>query len=60
MTWSAISCPCNGSSVQTCLVTYVAACLLPPHQSLSVQAVLGGGGVRGGGIVRQGAAAAGP
>lgn len=48
--------PCN----RACLVKYVTVRLLPSYQSLSVQAVLGGGGVRGGGVVRQGAAAAGP
>lgn len=42
------------------IAEYIAACLLPSRWSLSVQAVLGGGGVRGGGIVGQGAAAAGP
>lgn len=35
-------------------------CRFPSRRSLSVQAVLGGGGVRGGGVVVQGAPAARP
>ncbi len=46
--------PCNGPvSTHACLFRHVSAC-----QSPSVQAVLGGGGVCGGGVVVQGAPAA--
>lgn len=36
----------------------VSVCLFPSYQSLSVQAILGGGGVCGGGVIGQGAPAA--
>lgn len=36
----------------------VTVCLFPSRRPLSVQAVLGGGGVRGGGVIVQGAPAA--
>lgn len=48
--------PCNGPTcIRACLFQI---CLYLFHQSLSVQAVLGGGGVCGGGVVGQGAPAA--
>lgn len=44
---------------RACLFKHVTVCHSLSHQSLSVQAVLGGGGVRGGGVIRKGAPAAG-
>lgn len=42
-----------------CLFKHVTVCHSQSHQSLSVKAVLGGGGVRGGGVIGKGAPAAG-
>lgn len=50
--------PCNGRACTLYVFSNMLLCVRLHLISLSVQAVLGGGGVCGGGVVRQGAPAA--